>query len=579
MLWSGTFITAGALLVGVRAYKENKKKREMPWTYAAEKMRKRRKKSHNLLSSSFASTSGKQKSPTQRKLSQNLAIALGSLGLASAGALLYPPLSVLSWPGFFYITKYNFDDAYEALVERHTVGVDLLSSLVNVLFFISGQYVLCNLSIVTYALNRKLFVEVKENSKNNVIDVFNNIPRSLVVLSDGDEIEVPFDALNAGDVVVVKAGETIPINGMITNGSASVDEHLFTGQVQPVEKRVGDQFFARTLVLFGRVYVQVEKSGAEISAAQIDEILKKTVESKTKTQLWAQMMTDKTILPTILIGASSIPILGLMSSIAFLYSHPKYKTTIAGSAGVLSVLNFTSQKGILIKDISVFERLAEVDTVIFDYACLQRKNGILTEEESQSAAQSAAIRPEAEAVIQGLRQRNIKSIIMISEDDEASTKRVAEKLGIDHYFAEALPYQAANIIDQLQQEGKSICYIGHSSAIALAKAEVSVSLRDASTVAIYSAQVVLMDESAKELCSLFDISRQFNTNMKRTFAIVFIPHAIGLFGSLFLHFSILPVLILSYTSFFGGVVHAMLPWRPNFRYPLTGMSRHAPSVD
>lgn len=297
--------------------------------------------------------------------------------------------------------------------------------------------------------------------------------------------------------------------------------------------------------------MQVEASGTQISADHIDEILRKTVESKTNDQLWAEMMTDKTVLPTFLIGTSLIPILGIMSSIAFIYSHPSYKTTIAGSAGVLSVLNFASQKGILIKDISVFERLAEVDTVIFDRACLQAKTGILSEEGPQIGESSAA--PEAKAVIERLRERNIKSIVMISQDHDAPSQKMAEKLGIDH-----------DIIDSLAdygKEGQTICVITHSSAFASANAQVSISLRGASTEAIDSAQIVLMDQELSQLGLLFDTSHRFQSNMKRTFAVVLIPHAIGFFGSLFLQFSVLPVFILVQLGWFGGMAHAMLPWQ------------------
>jgi len=177
----------------------------------------------------------------------------------------------------------------------------------------------------------------------------------------------------------------------------------------------------------------------------------------------------------------------------------------------------------------------------------------------------ATVRPEAEVVIQGLRQRNIKSIYIISGDHQAPTKKLAEKLGIDHYFAETLPKQKAIIIDQLQQEGKSVCYIGDgiNDAIALKTAQVSISLSGASTVAIDTAQVILMDQSLRQLCPLFDIARQFQANMRRTFGIVFIPHAAALIGTLFFHFGFLSVFVLRNIGIFSGVAYAMRPLLPD----------------
>ena len=114
----------------------------------------------------------------------------------------------------------------------------------------------------------------------------------------------------------------------------------------------------------------------------------------------------------------------------------------------------------------------------------------------------AAVRPEAKAMIQGLRQRNIKHIYIISGDHDTPTQKLATALGIDHYFPETLPESKADLIEQLQQEGRSVCYIGDgiNDAIALKKAEVSISFRGASTIAMDTAQVILMDQSLNQLC-------------------------------------------------------------------------------
>jgi len=73
------------------------------------------------------------------------------------------------------------------------------------------------------------------------------------LLKDDIEIQVDFETIQAGDTVIVNAGEIIPVDGVIQSGSASVDQHLLTGESQPVEKENGDKVFAATLLLSGRI--------------------------------------------------------------------------------------------------------------------------------------------------------------------------------------------------------------------------------------------------------------------------------------------------------------------------------------
>lgn len=171
------------------------------------------------------------------------------------------------------------------------------------------------------------------------------------------------------------------------------------------------------------------------------------------------------------------------------------------------------------------------------------------------------VRPEAKAIIQGLRARGIKHTYIISGDHEAPTRKLAHDLEIDHYFAETLPEDKANLIEQLQQAGKIVCYVGDgiNDAIALKKAAVSISLQGASSVATDTAQVILMDQSLNKLCDLFDLAADFQKNMRKTFGLVVVPHLLSLFGLLFLHFGLFSVIILCQLGLGIGVGNALLP--------------------
>jgi Cu2+-exporting ATPase len=172
------------------------------------------------------------------------------------------------------------------------------------------------------------------------------------------------------------------------------------------------------------------------------------------------------------------------------------------------------------------------------------------------------VRPEAKAVINRLKQRpNIKATYIISGDNEIPTKKLAKALGIDHYFAETLPQDKASLIEQLQQEGRFICYIGDgiNDSIAMKKSHVSVSLRGASTIATDTAQIVLMDNGINHLDLLFDLAVDFNTNMNRTFALVIIPAIIGVSGTFLFGFGVASTIALNMVSIVLALGNTMTP--------------------
>ena len=172
----------------------------------------------------------------------------------------------------------------------------------------------------------------------------------------------------------------------------------------------------------------------------------------------------------------------------------------------------------------------------------------------------ATIRSEAKQVIRTLQELNLK-VYIISGDNEKPTQQLAHELGIEHYFAEILPKNKADIIDQLQQEGRVVCFVGDgiNDAIALKQANVSVSLRGASTIATDTAQIVLMDERLDQLLFLFDQAKELDTNMRNSLVVSIVPGLFSLGGIYFLHFGFLTASLLGYCGVTACVINAMWP--------------------
>ncbi|MEM7537195.1 MAG: heavy metal translocating P-type ATPase, partial [Chloroflexota bacterium] len=609
-------------------------------------------------------------SDEERDINQKSKFFLASAGVSAlASFAMSASMGFLSLPAILYILQNVYKESYKSLVYEKKLSVHVLVAILISLLVVKGLFLASNFYLALYLLNRKLMLKLKHNSSNNIVDVFKQRPRSVWVLLDGVETEIPFEQLNMADIVVINPGETIPIDGTVVSGIASVDQHLLTGESQPIEKGPGDQVFALTMLLSGRLEVEVNKAGDETVAAHIGDVLNQTVDVKTGMQLWSERMTDITVLPIFLLTGLMWPVLGGVESLIILNSHFRYRLTIITSTGMLNFLNIAAQKGILIKDGRTIELLNKIDTVVFD------KTGTLTEEqphigqihsclgytdeqilrfaataeykqthpiarailmaadncnmhlpieeidhaevrigygvlvaiaketvrvgslrfmemegcvfdpamrETQAYCKAqghslvfvalegcvigaielhATVRPEAESVINQLRQRGVNTMYIISGDQEQPTQKLAEQLGIDHYFAEILPERKADLIAQLQSEGKSVCYIGDgiNDSIALKKADVSVSLRGASSVAIDTAQVILMDGSLHQLDELFELANGLRQNMRWTVTSVLAPCAASLVGAFIPGFTIIDSLILSGVSVVAGFGCAISP--------------------
>lgn len=157
----------------------------------------------------------------------------------------------------------------------------------------------------------------------------------------------------------------------------------------------------------------------------------------------------------------------------------------------------------------------------------------------------AAERPEAAAVIAGLRARGARHLAIISGDNQQPTRKLAERLGMDRHFAEVLPQDKAKYVELLQKEGRTVCFIGDgvNDSIALKKANVSISLRGASSVATDTAQVVFMEDSLIKLLHLHDISRDLHRNINTSWALILVPNLVCIAGAFVAGFGVMHSMI------------------------------------
>ena len=148
---------------------------------------------------------------------------------------------------------------------------------------------------------------------------------------------------------------------------------------------------------------------------------------------------------------------------------------------------------------------------------------------------AASQRPEAREVMDNLRKRGVKELVLISGDHEAAVREMANSLGMDRYFAEVLPQDKAKYVELLQKEGKKVAMVGDgiNDSVALSKADVSVSLRGASDIATDIADVVFMDGSLQKFDHLYHVSEMLQKNVNRSFKMILYPNAVCIVGAMF----------------------------------------------
>jgi heavy metal translocating P-type ATPase len=175
----------------------------------------------------------------------------------------------------------------------------------------------------------------------------------------------------------------------------------------------------------------------------------------------------------------------------------------------------------------------------------------------------AALRPEVQSIIKGLRDRGISHIAIISGDHDAPTKKLAELLGMDRYFAQVLPADKADYVAKLQAEGRKVCFVGDgiNDSIALKKADVSISLRGASTIATDTAHIVFLEGGLSRLCDMRDIARDLDRNVNRSWSMIVAPNVTNVIGVFTMGFGVMTSVLTNNVSALVALANGLLPLR------------------
>ena len=320
--------------------------------------------------------------------------------------------------GLYPLVKTGVSD----LLRERKIGTELFVSVATGIALAGGEYVAGSV-LMTIILIAEFVADFNtDRARASIRALVGAAPRTATVREAGGERVVPVEQLTAGTIVLARAGEKVPVDGVVVSGTAAVNEASITGESVPVERSPGGSVLAGTLVESGAIDVRTEKVGADTMFARIVAL----VEEAESEAAPVQKLTDR-------IAAWLLPLVLVFLIVVFVLTHDVRKIVtlliftspaelgLATPMVMLAAIARAARLGILVKGGLYLEQLAKVDTVVFDKTGTltsgrPRVSGITVHDDGMSeqdilhyaaAADSRSAHPLANAVVDEARKRAV----------------------------------------------------------------------------------------------------------------------------------------------------------------------------
>lgn len=424
--------------------------------------------------------------------------------------------------------------------------------------------------IITFVLTGRCLEEKAKDSTASSIRHLMGLQPKTARLIDGDKIEeVPLSTIGRGDVIEVRAGEKIPVDGIVTEAesfmtadAAYIDEAMITGEPTPVAKRKGDSVMAGTIPSQGKLRMRAMQIGEKTALAQIIRMVQEAQGSKAP----VQRIVDKAALvfvPVVAaialvtfivwwaIGGNAALPQAIISAVAVLVIACPCAMGLATPTALMVGMGKAAEKQILIKDAAALERLRKVDALVIDKTgtlTIPNQNVDFTKADDIDLETRETLKPNAAEAMSILQKEGIE-VWMMSGDKEEAASYWAQKAGIQHYQSKVKPDDKQALVKKLQDEGKRVMMVGDgiNDTQALALADVSMAIGKGTDVAMDVAQVTLMGDDLLAIPEAVKLSRKTvsmiwqNLFWAFVYNIVCIPLAAGALHIFGIDFQITPM--------------------------------------
>ena len=503
---------------------------------------------------------------------------------------------LLTLANLLYCGKQFYVSAWKQLL-HHTANMDSLVALSTLIAFLFSTfntffgemvwgargiewhtYFDASVMIITFVLTGRCLEEKAKNSTaSSIRQLMGMQPKTARLVTrekmegtnDYKMEEVPISTIQIGDMIEVRAGEKIPVDGVVTQAesfmtadAAYVDEAMISGEPTPAMKKAGDNVLAGTIPSQGKLRMRAKQIGENTALAHIIRMVQEAQGSKAP----VQRIVDKaavvfvpvvaaiaffTFLAWLIVGGNGALPQAILSAVAVLVIACPCAMGLATPTALMVGIGKAAQKQILIKDASALENLRKVDALVIDKTgtlTIPNPNIDFTRQDQLSLQERESLKPHAKEAMTALRQEGIE-VYMMSGDKEEAARYWAQEAGIGNYHSKVLPGDKQALVKTLQQQGKRVAMVGDgiNDTQALALADVSIAIGRGTDVAMDVAQITLMGDDLMALPDAVVLSRKTvgmiwqNLFWAFVYNIVCIPLAAGALHIFGIDFQITPM--------------------------------------
>jgi Cu2+-exporting ATPase len=396
-----------------------------------------------------------------------------------------------------------------------------------------------SIMIITFVLTGRLLEErAKGSTASSIRALMGLAPKTARLVMDGEVSDVPVSTIRPRDLLEVRAGDKVPVDGVLRSGEGYVDESMISGEPLPVAKQKGDSVLAGTLVRQGTFVMRARSVGEQTVLSGIIRMVQQAQASKAPVQrvvdrvalVFVPVVVGISLLTFVLWlalgGVAQLPH-ALLSAVSVLVIACPCAMGLATPTALMVGIGKAAQKNILVKDATAIEQLHRIDALVID------KTGTLTipnqtidfttQTDDIPFGQREQLKPHAREAVDQLHAQGVELYMMSGDRDDAA-RYWATQAGIKHYRSRVVPQDKEDLVRQLQQQGHCVAMVGDgiNDSQALAAADVSIAMARGTDVAMEVAQVTLMGDDLRRIPEAMHLSARIVRTVRQNLFWAFI---------------------------------------------------------